>query len=67
MGLNLRTEVAKALIRLHLILRVLSTFGAKFDWDTLAHHCGMSWTAMDIRGNNYSLHSSEASASFKDL
>jgi hypothetical protein len=38
-GLNLGTRVATALMG-HLVPCVLSTFVAKFDWDTLAGLCG---------------------------
>ena len=63
-GLNPGTGVATALTRRLRFLCVLSTFVARFDWDTLARLCSETESRLVERCNHYCLHSTVASASF---
>ena len=62
--LNPVTGVATALTRHPLLLCVLSTFVAIFDWNTLASLCTEPENRLGERRNHYCLHSTVASASF---
>jgi hypothetical protein len=63
--LHLGTGMATALTRQRLVLCVLSTFVAKFDWHTLTRLCGSEPDSSLVeRGNYYYVHSTGESASF---